>query len=66
MKFKTDESNETILIEPEGLGDKVNEIAAQYKFARSFVRPSGTEDVLRVYAEAQTLEKAKEICEKVE
>jgi len=29
---------------------------ANYKRGRSFVRPSGTEDVVRVYAEAATKE----------
>jgi phosphomannomutase len=33
--------------------------------ARSFVRPSGTEDVVRVYAEASTQEKADQLTLKV-
>lgn len=39
------------------------------KFARSFVRPSGTEDVVRVYAEADTQDitdnLAKQVCQLV-
>ena len=32
---------------------------------RAFVRPSGTEDVVRVYAEAETQEEADELAQKV-
>lgn len=35
------------------------------KFARSFVRPSGTEDVVRVYAEADTQEITDNLAKKV-
>ncbi|XP_050437081.1 phosphoacetylglucosamine mutase [Adelges cooleyi] len=45
---------ERICIRPLGLQDKINSIVANYPMARSFVRPSGTEDVVRVYAEADT------------
>ena len=31
---------------------KVDELVRRYDGGRSFVRPSGTEDVVRVYAEA--------------
>ena len=36
-------------------------LAAAYTSGRSFVRPSGTEDVVRVYAEATTQEQADEL-----
>ena len=39
---------------PVGLQDVINSLVANYQTARSFVRPSGTEDVVRVYAEAAT------------
>uniref|UniRef100_A0A182N917 Phosphoacetylglucosamine mutase n=1 Tax=Anopheles dirus TaxID=7168 RepID=A0A182N917_9DIPT len=39
---------------PEGLQDSINEIVAKFPNGRSFVRPSGTEDIVRVYAEADT------------
>lgn len=42
------------LVTPEGLQAKVDNLVARYKDGRSFVRPSGTEDVVRVYAEAAT------------
>lgn len=41
---------------PEGLQEEIDNLVAAYKSARSFVRPSGTEDVVRVYAEADTRE----------
>jgi len=46
---------------PDGLQDKVEEAIAKFggrAQARCFVRPSGTEDVVRVYAEAQSQEAA--------
>jgi phosphoacetylglucosamine mutase len=42
------------LVSPRGLQQKVDALVAKYKAGRSFVRPSGTEDVVRVYAEAAT------------
>jgi phosphoacetylglucosamine mutase len=43
---------ERICVKPEGLQDKLNNLVKTYKRGRAFVRPSGTEDVVRVYAEA--------------
>ncbi|KAJ3177171.1 Phosphoacetylglucosamine Mutase [Geranomyces variabilis] len=45
---------DTELSKPEGLQAKINQQMAKFKHGRSFVRPSGTEDVVRVYAEAAT------------
>lgn len=39
---------------PAGLQDSIDALVKKYKQARAFVRPSGTEDVVRVYAEADT------------
>ncbi|XP_033633324.1 phosphoacetylglucosamine mutase-like [Asterias rubens] len=39
---------------PSGLQDAINNLVGNYQKARSFVRPSGTEDIVRVYAEADT------------
>lgn len=39
-------------VTPAGLQDAIDEVVAKYPRGRSFVRPSGTEDVVRVYAEA--------------
>jgi len=46
------------LVTPEGLQAKVDALVAKVNQGRSFVRPSGTEDVVRVYAEAATREEA--------
>ncbi|EPQ30761.1 uncharacterized protein PFL1_01662 [Pseudozyma flocculosa PF-1] len=48
--FKTEDA-ERRLTSPAGLQDKIDEVVGKYKDARSFVRPSGTEDCVRVYAE---------------
>ncbi|GAA6067687.1 phosphoacetylglucosamine mutase-like, partial [Tachysurus ichikawai] len=41
-------------VTPAGLQDSIDALVKKYKQARAFVRPSGTEDVVRVYAEADT------------
>jgi len=45
---------ERVCVKPVGLQDAINSIVAKFKDGRSFVRPSGTEDVVRVYAESDT------------
>jgi len=50
---------------PEGLQIAIDELVKQYPLSRSFVRPSGTEDVVRVYAESDTQEHADALAEKV-
>ncbi|KAH8405312.1 hypothetical protein KR222_005198 [Zaprionus bogoriensis] len=47
---------ERVCVKPEGLQEEINSVVSNYKRGRSFVRPSGTEDVVRVYAEAITKE----------
>ena len=49
--FKTEDA-ERRLVSPPGLQKKIDEIVQRYDGGRSFVRPSGTEDVVRVYAES--------------
>ncbi|XP_020773433.2 phosphoacetylglucosamine mutase [Boleophthalmus pectinirostris] len=44
------------VVSPAGLQDAIDALVNKYSLARSFVRPSGTEDVVRVYAEADTQE----------
>ncbi|KAI9297409.1 Phosphoacetylglucosamine mutase [Neoconidiobolus thromboides FSU 785] len=51
--FQTTDA-ERKLTHPAGLQEKIDQIVAKYNKGRSFVRPSGTEDVVRVYAEANT------------
>ena len=43
---------------PAALQAKIDALAASHKSGRAFVRPSGTEDVVRVYAEAATQDAA--------
>jgi phosphoacetylglucosamine mutase len=42
--------------EPKALQDKIDALIAGVPGGRSFVRPSGTEDVVRVYAEAESVQ----------
>ncbi|XP_043261272.1 phosphoacetylglucosamine mutase isoform X2 [Colletes gigas] len=42
-------------VTPEGLQNEIDRVVSQYKKGRAFVRPSGTEDVVRVYAECENL-----------
>lgn len=42
------------VIAPAGLQDSIDSVVKRYTNGRSFVRPSGTEDVVRVYAESDT------------
>jgi len=46
------------VVTPEGMQDNIDKIVAEYSKGRSFVRPSGTEDCVRVYSEADTREGA--------
>jgi len=62
--------DESRCLRPEKLQTKIDELVKQFEpSARAFVRPSGTEDVVRVYAEAKTeesaLKLAKAVCEAV-
>merc|ERR1712154_200346 len=58
--FKTTNAEQTCL-EPKGLQSNIDQICAKYKDSRSFVRPSGTEDCVRIYAEANTQNEAEQI-----
>lgn len=49
--FKTEDA-ERRLVSPHGLQLRIDELVGKFEGGRSFVRPSGTEDVVRVYAEA--------------
>ena len=50
--FKTEDA-ERRLVSPPGLQARIDELVRKYDSGRAFVRPSGTEDVVRVYAEAR-------------
>ncbi|XP_048486536.1 phosphoacetylglucosamine mutase isoform X1 [Plutella xylostella] len=50
---------------PEGLQSRIDELVANIPSGRSFVRASGTEDVVRVYAEADTQENVQKLAAQV-
>ncbi|XP_021595877.1 phosphoacetylglucosamine mutase isoform X1 [Manihot esculenta] len=56
---------ETMVVTPPGIQDAINVEIAKYTRGRSFIRPSGTEDVIRVYAEASTQEAADSLASSV-
>lgn len=62
--FKTTDA-ERRLVEPLGMQQKIDQIVAEYPSGRSFVRASGTEDAVRVYAEASTHEGAEELSKRI-
>ncbi|KAK9320812.1 hypothetical protein V1517DRAFT_347849 [Lipomyces orientalis] len=64
MAFKTEDA-ERRLVEPKGLQAQIDALVKKYKSGRSFVRASGTEDAVRVYAEAATRLEADELAVKV-
>ncbi|XP_037541316.1 phosphoacetylglucosamine mutase [Nematolebias whitei] len=53
------------VVSPAGLQEAIDTLVNNYSRARSFVRPSGTEDVVRVYAEADTQENADDLAHEV-
>lgn len=42
------------VVKPPGLQEAINDLVKKYRLSRAFVRPSGTEDIVRVYAEADS------------
>nr|DAD18201.1 TPA_asm: hypothetical protein HUJ06_019664 [Nelumbo nucifera] len=56
---------ETVVVKPSGLQKVIDAETAKYPQGRSFIRPSGTEDVIRVYAEASTQEAAENLAKSV-
>ncbi|KAL5724269.1 phosphoacetylglucosamine mutase [Ranunculus cassubicifolius] len=56
---------ETVVVKPSGLQDAINTETAKFPRGRAFIRPSGTEDVIRVYAEASTQEAADNLAKAV-
>ena len=59
-KFKViwDESR---LTQPLELQDTIDQLVASVTEGKAFVRPSGTEDILRLYAEASTIQEMEEL-----
>lgn len=56
---------ETVAVKPSGIQEAINAEIAKYHKGRCFIRPSGTEDVVRVYAEASTQEAADSLADSV-
>ena len=59
------ENAETLCVAPAALQPLVDAAVAKVDAGRSFVRPSGTEDIVRVYAEARTQEQADALADEV-
>lgn len=57
--------SETACVKPVELQNKINDLCKAVKCGRAFVRPSGTEDVVRIYAEADTQENADKLAQDV-
>ncbi|KAG6194459.1 hypothetical protein E4U10_002894 [Claviceps purpurea] len=53
------------LSHPPGAQNEIDDTVGKYNLGRSFARPSGTENVCRVYAEAATRSEADELATKV-
>ena len=52
-------------VQPKNLQNTIDEIVQKFPQGRSFVRPSGTEDVVRVYAESDTQDNADQLAYEV-
>lgn len=55
--------NETVCLEPTAVQPALREAMDSVEAGRTFIRPSGTEDVVRVYAEAKTEPEADKLAE---
>ena len=62
--FKTTDA-ERKLTSPAGLQEQIDAAMKRRTNGRSFVRPSGTEDVVRIYAEAASRGEADELADEV-
>lgn len=56
---------ERVCVTPNGLQEEINLLVGKYPGGRAFVRPSGTEDVVRVYAEAKNKDDADRLATEV-
>ncbi|XP_068304986.1 phosphoacetylglucosamine mutase [Pyrus communis] len=59
------ENAETVAVTPPGIQEAINAETVKYPRGRCFIRPSGTEDVIRVYAEASTQNAANSLANSV-
>ena len=51
--------------DPKELQDQIDALVKEVPLGRAFVRPSGTEDIVRVYAEAATQAEADRLAENI-
>ncbi|CAD7002284.1 phosphoacetylglucosamine mutase [Ceratitis capitata] len=72
LKIKVQDRNvitttdaERVCVTPVGLQEAIDKVVSNYKRGRAFVRPSGTEDVVRVYAEAATKDETESLAYEV-
>ncbi|KAK4047341.1 hypothetical protein OIO90_006200 [Microbotryomycetes sp. JL221] len=63
-EFETTDAERKVT-KPLELQNKIDEIVNKFERGRSFVRPSGTEDCVRVYAESATRELADQLAQQV-
>lgn len=56
---------DTILVTPAGIQEKIDDLVKSIPQGRCFVRPSGTEDCVRIYAEAKSAEDCNFLAEQV-
>ncbi|CAE7093125.1 unnamed protein product [Rhizoctonia solani] len=61
----TTEDAERRLATPVGLQKMIDDTVRKYESGRSFVRPSGTEDVVRIYAECSNVAQVEELANRV-
>jgi phosphoacetylglucosamine mutase len=80
--YRSHAENETILMEPEYIQSEMDDLVKKYSNARAFIRfdydsivftpesykfrPSGTEQLVRIYVEADSKKDAKDIADKLE
>lgn len=57
--------DESRLTEPLALQEEIDRLCAATTEGRAFVRPSGTEDILRLYAEAATKEEQEKLAQDI-
>lgn len=58
-------NEERTCTKPEGLQNEIDRLVEQTPCGRAFVRPSGTEDVVRVYVEAESLSETLKLAQAV-
>ncbi|KAH7718100.1 Protein F21D5.1 [Aphelenchoides avenae] len=63
--YCTEADSETCLTAPDGLQAQLETVVGQFDKARAFARPSGTENIVRVYAEAETDVNAKKLAHRL-